>query len=81
MKMGEISINHKLRCQPGKSCSVVMALIMQLILTDIFSFYSVCKDISYKYLPGYFSAKLVGANLIFPKCHVLGASGSHANHK
>lgn len=56
MKMGEISINHKLLeqcCQTGKSCRVVMALIMQLMLTDIFSFYSVCKDVSSKYLPGY----------------------------
>lgn len=56
MKRGEISIKHELleqRCQTGKSCSVVVALITQLTLTDVVSFYSVCKDISCKYPPGY----------------------------
>lgn len=49
MEMGAISINHKLLevcCQTEKSYSVVMALIMQPVFTDLFSFYSSYKDVS-----------------------------------
>lgn len=57
MKMEEISLSHELLewcCQTGKSCNVIIALIMQLMLTDIFTFYSLCKDTSCNYFPGYF---------------------------
>lgn len=65
-EMGEISINHALleECrQTGKSRSVVPALLVQLLLTDIFSFHSACKYPA-KIVLDISTAKMLDANLV-----------------